>query len=221
MQEMAKQPSYRPLQASEFFADGRASRPLPYGTVAHSFDGDKRYLAEDRQFYEGIKSVKSKDVAKLTAALGTPANPVSLGTLVSWLPYVERFPRPLTAKMIERGKERFDIYCSVCHDRTGRGNGMIVQRGFTRPPNLLSDESRGLRLRGIKMALRNAPVGYYFQVITHGFGAMPKYSAQVPPEDRWAIIAYIRALQVSQRVELAGLPEAERQALALKAEGGK
>jgi mono/diheme cytochrome c family protein len=217
-QEMARQPSQRPLQASSFFDDGRASRPLVYGTVAHSFEGDGGSVREDRHLYEGLKTVAPEDVAKLTAALGTPGQPASLGTLISWLPYAESFPMGLSAQVLERGKERYDIYCAVCHDRAGNGNGMIAQRGFTRPPNFHNDESRGLRLKGIKISLRDAPVGYYFQVITHGFGAMPKYSAQVPPRDRWAIIAYVRALQVSHHLELAALPADLRDSLNARAE---
>jgi len=219
MQEMAKQPSYRPLNPSSFFDDGRSARPLVYGTVAHGFDGDTFYLREDRHFYEGLKTVNPKDAARVAAAVGTPSAPASLGLLVTWLPYADSFPMVLDRQVLERGKERYNIYCAVCHDRAGRGNGMIPQRGFTKPPNFHTDESRGLRLKGIKMLLREAPVGYYFQVITHGYGAMPNYAVQVPPADRWAIIAYIRALEVSRHLVLADLPENERKSLRQKAGG--
>lgn len=99
---------------------------------------------------------------------------------------VATFPAPVTRQMIAHGRERFDIYCAVCHDRSGEGNGMIVQRGFPKPPSL--HEQR----------LREAPVGHFFDVITNGYGVMYPYKARVSPEDRWAIIAYIRALQLSQ-----------------------
>lgn len=99
---------------------------------------------------------------------------------------VATFPAPITRQMIAHGRERFDIYCAVCHDRSGEGNGMIVQRGFPKPPSF--QEQR----------LRDAPVGHFFDVITNGYGVMYPYKARVSPEDRWAIIAYIRALQLSQ-----------------------
>ena len=111
---------------------------------------------------------------------------------------VDVFPAPVTREVLERGRERFDIYCSPCHDRTGSGRGMIVQRGFKQPPAL--DEQR----------LRDVPVGYLFQVITNGFGQMPSYAAQIPARDRWAIVAYERALQLSQRATLDDVPPEHR-----------
>lgn len=112
------------------------------------------------------------------------------------------FPWPVTDAMMARGRERFDIYCAPCHDRTGSGDGMIVRRGYRRPPSYHIDR------------LRQAPVGHFFDVITNGFGAMPDYRDQVPVADRWAIIAYIRALQASQGATLAAVPPAEREKLA-------
>ena len=109
------------------------------------------------------------------------------------------FPMPVTAEVMARGQERFNVFCSPCHGRTGQGNGMVVQRGFRAPPSY--HEAR----------LRDAPVGYFFDVMTHGFGAMSDYSAQVPVADRWAIAAYIRALQRSQRATIDDVP-AERRA---------
>lgn len=99
---------------------------------------------------------------------------------------VEELPVELTPALLERGEERFNIYCSMCHSRTGDGDGMIVRRGFRRPPSYHTD-----RLRG-------APVGHFFDVITHGLGAMPSLDYQIEPADRWAIVAYMRALQLSQ-----------------------
>ena len=143
MQQMAKQPSYRPLQPSDFFDDGRASRPLVAGTVPHGFDGDTRllFLRKDRTFYEGLQTVTAADAAKLAAAIGTPTNPASLGTLVTWLPYTDTFPMAIDRKVLERGKLRYNIYCAVCHDQAGTGDGMIPRRGFTKPPNFHTDES--------------------------------------------------------------------------------
>jgi mono/diheme cytochrome c family protein len=108
------------------------------------------------------------------------------------------FPMPVTKELLQRGQQRFNIYCSPCHDRTGSGDGMIVRRGYRRPPTYHSDR------------LRQQPNGYFFDVITRGFGAMPDYAAQVQPEDRWAIVAYIRALQLSQQASINDVPAADR-----------
>ncbi len=111
------------------------------------------------------------------------------------------FPFPITSEVLARGQERFNIFCAPCHDRVGTGQGMVVQRGFRSPPSYHTDR------------LRRAPVGHFFDVITNGFGAMPDYAIQVPPRDRWAIVAYIRALQLSQNSTLADVPPTERQQL--------
>jgi mono/diheme cytochrome c family protein len=108
------------------------------------------------------------------------------------------FPMPVTAAVMARGQERFNVFCSPCHDRTGSGNGMIVQRGFRRPPSYHEER------------LRNAPVGYFFDVMTNGFGAMQDYAAQVPVADRWAITAYIRALQLSHAATIDDVPADRR-----------
>ena len=112
------------------------------------------------------------------------------------------FPWPVTTEVMARGRERYDIFCSPCHDRTGSGDGMIVRRGYRRPPSFHIDR------------MRQAAVGHFFDVITNGFGAMPDYRAQVPAADRWAIAAYIRALQASQHATLDAVPPAEREKLA-------
>ena len=104
------------------------------------------------------------------------------------------FPMPVTAAVLARGHERYDIFCSPCHGRTGKGDGMIVQRGMRQPPSFMDDR------------LRNAAAGYFFDVMTHGFGAMQDYAAQIPVEDRWAIVAYERALQFSQHAAVGDVP---------------
>jgi hypothetical protein len=111
------------------------------------------------------------------------------------------FPFPVTAEVMARGQERYNIFCAPCHDRTGRGNGMVVRRGYRQPPSYHIDR------------LRQAPVGHFFDVMTNGFGAMPDNRAQVPVRDRWAIIAYIRALQASQHSTLDAVPPEERKSL--------
>jgi mono/diheme cytochrome c family protein len=163
-QDMHDAPSYDPLQASPFFANGAASRTLVANTVARG------QLREDELFYTG----------KLNGQAAT------------------EFPMLVTADLMARGQERFNVFCSPCHGRTGQGNGMIVQRGFRQPPSYHEER------------LRNAPVGYFFDVMTNGFGAMQDYAAQVPPADRWAIAAYIRALQLSQGASVADVPADRR-----------
>jgi len=111
------------------------------------------------------------------------------------------FPFPITREILDRGRERFNINCNPCHGLGGDGDGMIVQRGFRRPPTFHDDR------------LRNIPVGYFFQVITNGFGVMYPYGYRVTPRDRWAIISYIRALQLSRQVSVTDLPAAEQQKL--------
>ncbi len=113
----------------------------------------------------------------------------------------ETFPFPITRAILERGRERFNVTCAPCHSRLGDGNGIIVQRGYRRPESFHTDR------------LRKAAPGYHFDVMTRGFGAMPDYAAQVTPQDRWAIAAYVRALQLSQKAALDDVPAAERKRL--------
>jgi len=108
------------------------------------------------------------------------------------------FPFAVDAAVMARGRDRFDIFCAPCHGRTGHGDGMVVLRGYRRPPSLHQDR------------LRDAPAGHFFDVITNGFGAMPDYATQVKAEDRWAIVAYVRALQLSEHATLADVPPSER-----------
>jgi len=111
------------------------------------------------------------------------------------------FPFPITAADLGRGRERYNIYCSPCHDYTGSGNGMIVQRGFPSPPSFQLQR------------LRQAPAGHFFQVMTNGLGLMYSYASRVSPEDRWRIAAYIRALQLSERGSLTDVPDSQKPAL--------
>ncbi len=153
--DMWRQPKHEPLDASEFFADGQASRPLLPGTIARD------HLREDGAFFTGAENGK-------------------------WL---DKIPVEVTKDLVKRGQERYDIYCSPCHGRTGDGKGMIALRGFQlkRPVgNYHTDR------------LRKMPVGHFYDVITNGYGAMYSYASRVEPQDRWAIVAYIKALQLSQ-----------------------
>jgi hypothetical protein len=107
-------------------------------------------------------------------------------------------PFPVTVDVLARGRERFNIYCAPCHSRVGDGNGVIVQRGLRRPPSYHIER------------LRKAPLGYFFDVMTNGFGAMPDYASQISPRDRWCIIAYIRALQLSQGATMSDVPAGQK-----------
>jgi hypothetical protein len=166
-QMMNDEPRYKPLAASDFFADGQSARPEVPGTIPHG------HLRLDQAFYTGRSN-------------GSP---------------IATFPIPVTRDLLARGQERFDIFCSPCHGRVGNGDGMIVERGFRPPPSYHIDR------------LRAAPIGHFFDVMTNGLGAMPSYASRVPPMDRWAIAAYIRALQLSQLASLGDVPDNERQRL--------
>jgi hypothetical protein len=176
-QKMARQPSYRPLEPSAFFPDGRSARPLVSGTVSR------------QQYLIGDPMITARKPGKETG----PVRPED---------YVKAFPFPINREVLERGQERFQIFCAVCHDDLGTGNGKIVERGYLKPPSFHTSNSRGFERRGIKVKLASPdfPVGYYFEVITDGYGGMPSYASQIPPRDRWCIIAHVRTLQLSQQV---------------------
>jgi hypothetical protein len=114
---------------------------------------------------------------------------------------VEEFPFPITRQDLERGRQRFDIYCSPCHSRIGDGNGIVVRRGFEQAASYHTEK------------LIEAPVGHFFDVMTNGFGAMPSYASQVQPDDRWRIAAWIRVLQLSENAAIDNVPSDKRAAL--------
>ena len=115
--------------------------------------------------------------------------------------FIAQVPLELSREMLERGQNRFNIYCTPCHSRTGDGDGMVVQRGFKRPPSFHIER------------LREAPSGHFFEVMTKGFASMPSYAVQLEPRDRWAIVAYIRVLQRSQHAKLEDVPQDQLQQL--------
>jgi hypothetical protein len=168
-----------------------------------------RLAMHDQPRYEDYEA--SPFFPDSTSARPLPAGTVARGSLPESALYATgmnrdstlatSLPMALSRELLDRGRERYEIYCTPCHDRVGSGRGMVVQRGYTQPPSMHIDR------------LRAAPVGHFFDVITRGFGRMPSYAVQVRPADRWAITAYIRALQLSQHLELARLPPAERQRL--------
>ncbi len=174
-QDMQDQPRMKPYRSTTFFSNGLSSRPPVTGTVPRGF------LRADKAFFTG-----KKDTA-VTTSETTGASPAPSGQPASYPDDIEEFPLTITEETVARGRERYEIFCSLCHGPTGNGDGMIVRRGFRRAASFHTD------------ALRQAPVGHYFDAITNGWGAMPSYAPQIPPGDRWAIIAYIRALQVSNQ----------------------
>lgn len=137
-----------------------------------------------------------------TVARGQLREDATLYTGKSGAAFAEAVPLPIDITLLKRGEQRYLIYCAPCHGQVGRGDGMIVTRGYRQPPSFHIDR------------LRAEPAGYYFDVITSGFGAMPDYAAQVGVRDRWAIVAYIRALQLSQHATLAEVPAERRAELA-------
>ncbi len=159
-QDMHDQPKYKPLGETKFFSDNRQSRPNLPGTIAR---GDLR--DGDSEFYTG-KSTKLNKDGKFDD--------------------VDVLPISVDKELLQRGQQRFDVFCSPCHGRLGNGLGMIVRRGFKQPPSYHIER------------LRTAPVGHFYDVMTNGYGAMYSYSAQTTPRDRWAIAAYIRVLQYSE-----------------------
>jgi len=190
--DMQDQPKMKPFRSSTFFRDGLSTRQPIEGTVARGF------LNEDSEFFTGKKA--GRPSINASGAPQTPAGPQPSGTSAApalqgpaaYPDDVEVFPIAVTDKVVTRGKERYEIFCTACHGLTGNGDGMIVRRGFRRAASFNDDR------------LRQAPVGHFFDAITNGWGAMPSYASQIPTEDRWAITAYIRALQLSQQTEQKG-----------------
>jgi mono/diheme cytochrome c family protein len=163
-QDMHDAPRYEAFEASATFADNRASRTPPAGTVARG------WLREDEAFYTG----------KVAGQL------------------VDQFPLAIARDDLVRGQQRFNIYCTPCHGTLGDGNGMVVQRGLRQAASFHQDR------------LRQEKAGYFFDVITNGFGAMPDYATQIPVRDRWLIVAYVRALQLSQHAAVDDVPADRR-----------
>src|SRR5438552_10565276 len=190
--DMQDQPKTIAYRESSFYKDGTGSRPLVEGTVPRG------YLREDREFYLGKKATATTQTgptltqpagAQATApSIRLPNAPVTATNAAMYPDDVEAFPFMITKEALDRGQERYQIFCSVCHGMTGYGDGMIARRGFNKPAPASYHQDR----------LRQAPVGHFFDVMTTGWGAMPSYAAQIPVVDGWKVIAYIRALQLSQ-----------------------
>jgi hypothetical protein len=183
-QKMADQPSFKNLEPNKFFADGRSERPAVAGTVPRG------HLDADVALFTGRRTGKNGEPlgAAMPATIQPPTgSPQAIkAEKAQYDDFVDQFPYPMTKKVLEHGYNRYMIYCVVCHDPLGTGNGKIVERGYTRPPSFHIER------------LRAVPPGYLFAVISEGYGSMPSYDTQIPVRDRWAIAGYLRALQASQ-----------------------
>jgi mono/diheme cytochrome c family protein len=183
MHNMYDQPRYKPFAASPLFPDGTSARTPPPEAVPYargSFAGTSSGQA-------GMEQIRREREALAARAI----------------PYV------ITTELLERGRERYAIYCVPCHSPVGDGDGLVARRGFPHPPSYHSDR------------LRQAPDRHFFDVITRGYGIMYSYADRVEPADRWAIVAYIRALQLSQQAKAVDLPEAARRELASRTGEGR
>ncbi|HEX6288779.1 MAG TPA: cytochrome c [Herpetosiphonaceae bacterium] len=159
-----------------------------------------RYEPYERSTFFADRQSSRQPVAN-TVARGQLRPDAQLTTGKDGDQLVNELPFPATREVLERGQQRYNVFCAPCHGLSGNGNGVVVQRGFPAPPSLHQDR------------LRDAPVGHYFDVITNGFGRMYPYDYRIPVEDRWAIVAYIRALQLSQNAQIEDVPPEERQQL--------
>jgi mono/diheme cytochrome c family protein len=178
---------------------GLAVLGLAAGCRQDMHNGPRFKPLQESDFYGDKRS--SRPIIEGTVARGLLKDDDVFHTGMQGGAPVEKIPMAITHEVLERGRERFDIYCSPCHGVTGAGNGTIVQRGYKQPATY-----HDARLRGER-------AGYFFDVITRGFGQMPDYSAQVAAQDRWAIVAYIRALQLSQHATASDVPAADRSRL--------
>jgi mono/diheme cytochrome c family protein len=240
-QRMAVQPYYRPLQVTEFYPDKRSARPLEEGVVHRS------QILDDDPLASGLTAEGKKDqTVQILNDDGTPkATKTGPGIPNRVENFVNAFPFQVTAADLKRGQERFQIYCVPCHGPAGNGRGKIVERGFLEPTSfhmvsVTADEealrkrqredspdvmktfgySRGFAFYGLRVPMREVPVGYIFEVITRGYGGMPEYATQIPVPDRWRIAAYVRVLQMSQNVDKSKLTPEQRAELE-KALGGQ
>ncbi len=193
MHEMYDQPKYKPLTSSPLWADGNSSRPQVPGTQPYSA-GALAGVSSGR-----MGRVKLVPPAGPVSGVDASGKPLARAGAAASPGYAN--PLPITPALLARGRQRFDIYCAPCHSRAGDGDGMIAQRGFPHPPSYHT------------AALRNAPDSHFYKVITDGFGVMYPYADRISPHDRWAIVAYIRALQLSQHAPKSDLSAQDLQKL--------
>ncbi|CAN5429729.1 cytochrome c [soil metagenome] len=234
-QKMADQPAPRAYDESPLFPHKQSARPLEAGVVYRGQKPDSDPLVtglteKGRKVKVGDWSgAKAYDEKSVVPPAGAPNDLEN---------YVKEFPFAISEADLKRGQQRYNVYCALCHGAAGDAMGKIPERGYLRPPSYHTDPegkakdwstpgqpsseiaqgySRGFNRFGIKVSLKDVPVGYIFQVITQGYGGMPDHASQIPVEDRWKITAYIRALQLSQGATAGELPADAKKAL----DGGK
>jgi Cytochrome C oxidase, cbb3-type, subunit III len=201
---MRDQAKCQPLEGSSFFADGKCARDLPPNTVARGFlQADQPQTAGGAAGAPaGATSAPATGATSAPAAGATAAPPSGAAAAPTAAAgagvQTQNFPFPITRDVLSVGHLSYDTFCSPCHGLTGNGDGMIVQRGFPAPPTFHQQR------------LRDVPPGYIYSVITNGFGRMYSYASRVKPDERWAIVAYIRALQLSQDATVDDVPPEER-----------
>lgn len=218
--DMQDQPRYEYYEPGDkkFFPDGASSRATVEGTVPRQPGGAGAYRDREDYLYTGkaaggaAASVPTTQAGAAAAALANVRGNVAGGapgtTSATATGGPDVFPVTIDKAALERGRERFQIFCTACHGATGEGDGMIVRRGFQKPPSFYDD----------RLQENSTPASHFFDVITNGWGAMPDYAAQIPPEDRWKIIAYLRALQLSRRLKLEELSPEEQNKVKTAAE---
>jgi mono/diheme cytochrome c family protein len=232
-QKMAQMPFYKPYEPTDSFPDGRSNRPLEPGVIHRAQPLEESPLVSGLTAEEWTRARRTGVAPKADGAAPPPGAPGPEREMAIGAPrydprqagepkvYNAEFPFEITSADLLRGQERFTIYCAVCHGPLGNGKGKIWERGYLKPTSYHTEKvseyepdetgpdvplgfSRGYARWGIRIPVREVPVGYIFEVITRGFGAMPDHAAQIPPADRWRIIAYVRTLQYAQKPEMGG-----------------
>ncbi|HYH84103.1 MAG TPA: cytochrome c [Pyrinomonadaceae bacterium] len=205
--DMQDQPRYEAYEAGDkkYFADGTSARAPVEGTVPRQKGGQYR----DREDYFLTGKGGAGQTPAQTASMFMPGGSSSVSNAAGGVPGAAQgaatggpdiFPIELNETALKRGQERYNIYCGICHGALGEGDGMIVRRGYRKPPSYFED----------RLQENITPAAHFFDVITNGWGAMPSYAEQIPAEDRWKIIAYVRALQLSRRLKMEDLTADER-----------
>ena len=201
--DMQDQPRYEYYEPGDkkFFPDGASSRPTVEGTVprqAGPYRDREDYLYTGKAAGDGMQAnagaaVRANVPVGVAGATATTAMTTATGG-------PDVFPFPVDKAALERGRDRYQIFCSACHGMAGEGDGMITRRGFQKPPSFYDD----------RLQEGTTPASHFFDVITNGWGAMPDYATSVAPEDRWKIIAYLRALQLTRKLKLEELSPDEQ-----------
>jgi mono/diheme cytochrome c family protein len=223
--DMQDQPKYKTFRAGDekFAVSGGSVRPLVEGTVPRQLGG--QYRDREDYLYTGKTAggggggaqagvagagMQAGGAGVPGASASSPMGAGAVGNASGGVPGAREaaatggpdvFPFAIDEAALRRGRERFNIYCIVCHGATGEGDGMVVRRGYQKPPSYYDD----------RLQEGTTPAAHFFDVITNGWGAMPSYAEQIPAEDRWKIIAYIRALQLSRKLKLPDLSPEEQQ----------